>query len=88
MKRKLYNWWGRIHGFGGCINCGDSWLWKPYHTIRYNEYSSMFPICQECFDELSIQDIMRNVNLLLDKWEIEDREGVYEAVEKEVWRTV
>ena len=65
--RRIKNWLGR--GFGGCLRCGDRWNWKEEQSIRFSAYSSMFPLCKECFNELSEADIIHYCAQLWGSWD-------------------
>ena len=51
-EREALNAQGHKHGYGGCYRCGDRWSWKRPHDTPYTEWSSCFPLCSECWDEL------------------------------------
>jgi len=42
---------GKISGYGNCMHCKDSWSWKQTHTIDYDNFRAMFPLCEECKKE-------------------------------------
>lgn len=68
--RRVYNWAGRHSGYGECLACQDSWLWKAHKrsTISYKTGHSMFPVCGECFAELSPEEILGYVYVLMMRW--------------------
>lgn len=37
MLRTVKNWLGRIHGFGCCPNCGDSYSWKLTDNLPFGD---------------------------------------------------
>ena len=39
--------------YGSCEYCGDKWNWKEGKTIWYKEDVGMFPLCRECFNNLT-----------------------------------
>ena len=62
------NWRGDLKGYGRCQCCGDSWSWKKSCSIKYEKNSSMFPICQECFDRIDETVILQYCKRLIAKW--------------------
>lgn len=51
--RNIRNYLGQRQGFSGCLRCGDTWNWKEEHTTYFPDGSGgMFPLCQECWEEL------------------------------------
>lgn len=51
--RRLKNLRGRAAGFGSCLRCDDSTLWKPMHTTWYTASQGCFPLCEECWRQLA-----------------------------------
>lgn len=79
---KIKNAVGSYKGYGSCNSCGDSWSWKEGHSITY-EFSEeitvlsgvtmrasrgMFPVCEECYNSLNVDEIMINVAETLVWW--------------------
>ena len=61
--RNIRNAVDSARGFSGCHHCGDSWAWKESQIIMYsgvdgNFSQGMFPLCRECFDKLSDEEIV------------------------------
>ena len=68
LLRWVKNTYGNSTGYSGCSHCGDTWNWKKEHTIMYSEGSGMFPLCQDCFDTLSIEKVIDYCLDLNSKW--------------------
>lgn len=76
--------------YSGCRRCGDTWNWKERHATPYAEGYSMFPLCQECWEQLDPAGRMPFYMRLVDDWAALDlhieaelriiREGVRVAV--------
>ena len=70
----LMNFIGRLSGYGECQHCHDTWNWKKEKIIPYKEkgnidyYQGMFPICEECFNSSSEDEILYHCKLLLQRW--------------------
>ena len=58
MMRLIKNFIGRIQGYSGCAKCKDTFNWKKHKDIWYDKSSSMFALCEECFNKLDIQEII------------------------------
>lgn len=56
-RRQQRNAFKNAH-LGRCSHCGGAWNWKDGATIYYYEGRGMFPICQDCFQELSVKEIL------------------------------
>jgi len=56
--RFIKNLVGAWQGYSGCRHCGDSWYWKEEKEIPYRKGSAMFPLCKQCFNKLSEDDIL------------------------------
>lgn len=64
----IRNWKGRRKGYSGCHRCGGTWDWKEEHSIPYAEGKGMFPLCVECYEELSPQERYDYCMELRDSW--------------------
>ena len=67
-SKNARNFIGKRMGFSGCANCGDTWNWKTRHDTNYREGSSMFPLCEECYQILSPEKRFYYHKKLLDEW--------------------
>ena len=56
MSRWVKNVIGDARGYGGCDRCDDRWNWKKPHTIWYSDAGGMFPLCEECYQEITPQE--------------------------------
>jgi hypothetical protein len=70
--RRIKNWYGKRTGAGCCLSCGDRWSWKEWKEIPYAVTQAMFPVCKECFDNLSAEDILGYCYQLLMSWHEEN----------------
>ena len=68
LSRYFKNQYGRSKGYGGCSHCKDTWDWKESFSIPFTETSSMFPLCKECFEKLSINEINYYIKQLVNVW--------------------
>lgn len=60
-KKKRLNQRNRFRNAAGistCRHCGGAWNWKQRETVWYYEGRGMFPLCKECFQELSEEEIL------------------------------
>jgi len=65
--RIIRNLFGSLRGYGGCMRCGDSWSWKKDHTIPCKD-GGIFPLCEECWSEISEEEKIFWVRELERKW--------------------
>ena len=70
--RWIKNFIGNIKGYGHCLNCGDTWDYKKAVIIPYDDSNGMFPLCEECFTQLSPETIIEFCHLQNTVW---DEEG-------------
>ena len=70
MIRFIKNLIGNLRGYSGCVLCGDRWNWKKYHLINYSSSRGIFPLCEECWNEVKDNKtaIMYCVRKLVDEW--------------------
>lgn len=75
---------GRALGYSGCYHCGMTWNYVEGKTIYYSEGSGMFPLCEECFDRLSPEEIDPYIEKLAMSWQ--NPQKVIEPAKAEVRR--
>jgi len=66
--RMINNKEGKLRGYGGCQECGDTWNWKKEQSISYNKSSGMFPLCKECFKKMLQRKIEEHCIALMVEW--------------------
>lgn len=71
-------------GFSGCGICGDKWNWKQPHTITYAEGQGVFPVCEECWQTKSDEEIMRATKDLMVQWLVQSPAHFYKFTEEKV----
>ena len=59
---------GKALGYGGCYRCGMTWNYAKSKSIRYSVSDGMFPLCEECFDRLSSEEIDPYIEKLVMVW--------------------
>jgi len=59
---------GRALGYGACLRCKMPWNHVKPKTIMYRPDSGMFPLCVDCFDSLSIEEIDLYIERLVSEW--------------------
>jgi len=59
---------GKALGYGGCYHCGMTWNYAKGKSIRYSVRDGMFPLCEECFDRLSSEEIDPYIEKLVMVW--------------------
>ena len=55
-------------GLGACGVCGDNWLWKTHHTLRFGDGSGAFPYCEECHAEAPLEKRDAAIDDLCSTW--------------------
>jgi len=68
INKTILNLSGKVQGCGGCMHCGDNWLWKQIKTISYTDESGMFPLCSECFNNLNYDTVLWYHLKLFEEW--------------------
>lgn len=75
MKLALRRTWGFIArilypGFGSCGRCDRPWSVCECHTTNYSGsgYGGCFPLCEECWSELTPQTRLPYYRDLVDWW--------------------
>lgn len=69
-------------GFGGCYRCNRNWSICSHHTTKYNETSGCFPLCEECWEELSPRRRLGYYHKLWMRWKYDGQ--TYEAYQNGV----
>ena len=54
--KKVLNKKGAYLGMSSCGRCGDTWNWKEGHHTLFSDGSGCFPLCEECWQLLSIEE--------------------------------
>jgi len=70
LLRSLKNKVGDIRGYGNCAHCGDSWMFKEYIDLSCSEDQRIFPICKECFNKLSDEEVLGYCRDLWLAWSV------------------
>jgi len=79
LRDDVYNQGGGdTRGF--CAHCGKVWIsWNKRGVeskdIWYCSHRGMFPLCTNCFNELSIEEIDKYIKLLVFSW-LSENEGL------------
>ena len=95
--RIIKNWLGKLKGYSGCLRCGDTWNWKqhrdiPYAVSKMREYADgspyysggMFPLCKECYDEISPPQRYAYCRQLWSRWGCPENKVDWDVVKKQV----
>lgn len=76
-------------GWGTCLRCGMPWVKVESHRTQYNETSGCFPLCQECWDQLTPSERLPFYQQLIAVWEEGGHPpdpGVKEQIQRAVMR--
>jgi hypothetical protein len=83
LVRPFRNLLGRRAGYGGCLACGDTWSWKKNHVTHYTTFNGCFPLCEECWAGMTIDERLHYYRILtFVTWE--DRENLWPQIERAV----
>lgn len=58
-------------GYGACERCGRSWMFlsvEEIHSTKYSEHSGCFPLCEQCWSELTPTERLPCYRSLWRKW--------------------
>ena len=75
-------------GYSGCGHCHRNWRICQSHGTKISGEEGVFPLCQECWEELSIEQRLPYYQALWNKWQEwgdsdeEEWERIEEAVRK------
>lgn len=92
LLRRLRTFVGKVQGYYSCHHCGATWNCVKRKTVMYSVGSGMFPLCVECFDKLSSEEIDPYIEQLVLQWveqgwsESQSPEEVIRAAKVEVRR--
>lgn len=69
-------------GIGKCGGCGRTWNICKDHVTHYSQYKGCFPLCEDCWKEMSISERLPHYIKLMDEWKTDptEREALYAAV--------
>ncbi len=59
---------GAAKGYGRCMHCKNTWDVVQGKHIPFRPGRGMFPVCIECFDILTADQIIHYANQLVDEW--------------------
>ena len=72
----MFNWIrniiGRMNGLSYCLKCNGTWNWKKPHMILVNNNRSIFPLCEECYHEVSPEERLYWCKTLFKSWYTKD----------------
>lgn len=80
-------------GIGRCHSCRINWHAIQSHDTSYDDTHACFPLCEICWDQLSIHQRLRYYRKLFDSWRCisfhdtkngEPWNDVWEKIEKAV----
>lgn len=77
LFKKIKSVISKLEGYGSCAHCGLSWNVVDGVYVSYNvklpkhSGSGMFPICEDCFNKLSVYEILNYCKELLIMWKKE-----------------
>ena len=55
-------------GYGHCWCCGFTWNLVDGHSTKVTDIYGMFPVCVDCWDSKSDEEIIKAYNDLYDAW--------------------
>ncbi len=77
---------GIKNGFSWCRKCGNTWNWKRPFVIPTRPDGGTFPICRDCAQGMTAEDILGHLKLFLEKEEREREDDLeYAQIWLEMW---
>ncbi len=75
-------------GYSGCGHCHRNWRICQSHSTKISGEEGVFPLCEECWEELSIEQRLPYYQALWDKWQEwgDSDEEEWERIEEAVRR--
>lgn len=55
-------------GYSGCLRCWRRWVTVKHHETMYSESAGCFPLCQECWQELTPETRLPFYRKLYRQW--------------------
>jgi hypothetical protein len=94
MGNRLTRWWPHgqaprvlraIRRLPGCLRCGIAYDDEPFHSTPYTPYRDLFPLCETCWQALTVEQRLVFYELLLmwwyeDGWDGKEHEAIRQAV--------
>lgn len=71
-------------GISGCYRCYRNWMICQGHDTQFNARSAMFPLCEECWQELTPQTRLPYYRQLWDDWNDSYPKDEWDAIEAAV----
>lgn len=68
IARLINNSRGNARGYGACLRCGDSWMWKKYHVIKLSPSTDVFMMCTDCWPQASMDERRFAADTMLARW--------------------
>ncbi len=72
-------------GYCGCLRCYRNWGYSQYHETAYDWSHTAFPLCEECWQQLSSEERLTYYRELWKMWnsgKAEEWHAIEEAVRK------
>ena len=57
-------------GYGSCGRCGRTWKFVKGHSTNYSENHGCFPLCENCWKDLTPEQRLPYYRDLFDDWSI------------------
>jgi hypothetical protein len=68
VGREIARRLGLGEGYGGCFACSTPWDCAPHHVTDYDESSGCFPLCEECWSEMTPGQRLPYYEAMVDEW--------------------
>ena len=69
--------------YGWCGRCKMPWAGVESHCTNYTDVRGCFPLCEDCWNSLTIEERLPYYRLLWSSWTVEHRPD-WELIEKAV----
>ena len=57
-------------GLGWCYRCKTNWAFVESHTTWLNDHAATFPLCEQCWDELTPEERLPYYRMQWEAWPI------------------
>ena len=87
MQRKICGVVARLvsPGYSSCYRCARPWTVCKGHSTHYSEWSGCFPLCEECWSELTPETRLPFYQRLYTEWQRQGYSGDdWQAIERAV----
>ncbi len=70
--------------YSSCGECNTTWNIVKPHCTSYTKNKGCFPLCEKCWNKLTIEERLPHYKKMWERWRTSDKEE-WTKIEKAVW---